>query len=244
MRIKEVITEGPKGSYEGSSIIGINDYHDYYIHLANKTLLYIKDNCSPWLNQTKNGKYVVFRGDQFVYSGNAVALKKVRPNRRPSDTNLESHKVMVNLINKLGLTANRHNSAFVTSNFEEALAYGNYGYVTMPVGEFNYTWNPKISDFFVEIIDGDSRWKKLMYSTNTPLKHLLSSDDELSKIIRSYQGDDGSLLKAIKSGNEIMIKAEAIILIDPNFYQFYVFPLMQGRTPQAKNSKYVNLRDY
>lgn len=43
------------------------------------------------------------------------------------------------------------------------------------------------------------------------------------------KGDDGTLIQAIRSENEIMIACKSILCIQSTFYKYYIYPLLQGK---------------
>lgn len=57
-----------------------------------------------------------------------------------------------------------------------------------------------------------------------------------------WQGDDGSLPKALRSGNEVMIHASDAIYVNPAFFRYMVQPILSGRDikdVQAAYKKYL-----
>lgn len=147
MNIKELF-EKSKTKYEPKTLMDLSntDLARIIVDKAYKTKEIIVRDCGPWLSQTDNGRKYVYRGLPDT-TGILVAKKAVRENRISKDSSLELTKILNMLIKEKGLVANRTNSIFVTGSRGIASNYGDI-FVTLPCGEFNYTWHTKISDAF------------------------------------------------------------------------------------------------
>lgn len=158
---------------------------------------FARENCQPWLSQTDEGHYVVYRGFGRLFTTkpreHIAFVKDVRTNRRPMNTPSNLHERFDSVIAEAGRIANRSNSVFVVGSESVAKAYGGDSgtYVILPVGQFHYTWAVGVRDWFLEM-GQINPWQ--------------------------IRGDDGTLKDAINLNNEIMISAHQIVAIEPNAY--------------------------
>lgn len=111
---------------------------------------FIKHNCSQWMKQS--GGTPVYRGYTNRRQGgykwrpqDSIMIAPVRGDRKPMDSSPKFHDYMNAEIQKLGLVANRSNSAFVTGDRHVAENFGDL-YIAIPIGDFKYTWSPEIDD--------------------------------------------------------------------------------------------------
>lgn len=111
-----------------------------------------KDNiinaCQPFLKMLKKTGY------NFLYSGRQtskdVYKRKVRKNRRPSDTPQEIHDVVDNIFKReFGVRA-RGNSMFASVEWRAVRYYG-APYYLFPVGKYKLIWSSKVPDLFAYI---------------------------------------------------------------------------------------------
>lgn len=171
--------------------------------LAERTVADIKQKCGPWLKAV--GKDIVFlRGYGAVKSW--VFQRDTRTDRRPRDSGQDSHDAMNAAIAEAGLTANRSNAVFVTSDGDFAGSYSDdtATYIVFPVGEFNYTWSPDVED----AIHGAEGVQ--------------------------WRGDDNSLRDAAHSGHEVMISSTSTINVRASFYEAYIYDLLRGSRVDAE----------
>lgn len=206
----------------------INEVTDFETnHEAQSFVDLIKRDCQHWIKES--GLWTVLRGTSAM--PDTYARVKVRQDRKPLDSSIKFQEFQNLIFRKAGLIANRSNSLFTTGNTEHARSFGNTC-VVFPIGKFNYTWSPYIRDGY-EMLDrqytlpsgekfGSSIYDKLDDSAFDAEEYANSMQKALE-----YQGDDGSLIKAIKSGNEIMIHCHEAYLIDRDFYTDEVFPILE-----------------
>jgi hypothetical protein len=147
-----------EGKYDAKDFFGTGqaDAKKIVLEKANQLVAYIKQNCKPWLVESKKGLNYVYRG----FSGNPrnlAFLKDVRQNRRPRDSGRKQHEVMDFMITACGKVANRSNSIFTTSDISTATEYGT-AYVAIPVGNFHYTWHVDLDDWH-----GHAVWEDASY---------------------------------------------------------------------------------
>ena len=187
----------------------------------------LRRDCQPWISES--GLWTLLRGASVM--PDTYTKVKVRQDRKPLDASPKFQKFQNLIFHKAGLIANRSNSLFTTGSTDHAKAFGNLC-VVFPIGKFNYTWSPNIRDGY-EMLDriytlpsgktfGSSLYDKLEDDTFDPNEYAISMQKALE-----YRGDDGSLVQAIKSGNEIMIHCQEAYLIDREFYSDGVFPILE-----------------
>lgn len=184
---------------------------EYMQKKAEKHAALIKKDCQPWLSQTNNGRLVAYRG--FGNETPELAFsKKVRKNRHPLDSDPGTHQLFNQIIANTGKVANRSNSVFVTSrkNLASTYSYTGEPHIILPVGNFNYTYSPKVND-----------WYHFAESMNE--EDILEFFSKPGVIL----GDDGTLQKALKSSTEIMLSASRIYAFEPDYYKKYILPLLQ-----------------
>lgn len=149
----------------------------------------VKESCDPWLRAC--GRRTVWRGmrDKTL---NKWFTFNVRTNRRPMDSSNREQEDWNRKLNDDGCTAQRHNSLFVSGDSSFAHGYG-IVYAVFPVGPFYYSWSNQFRD---------------------ASGHESYAWHEASV----FKCDDGSLIEAIDSGNEIMIKCRSAICIPTYTY--------------------------
>lgn len=105
----------------------------------------IEKDCQPWI-QKVNPTNFVYRGMK-IKDPEHIQIINTRKDRKPKDSSWNKHHLLNILIENAGLSANRNNSAFVTSQSKMARKFGTV-FIFYPIGDFNYTWSPYNSDFF------------------------------------------------------------------------------------------------
>ena len=104
----------------------------------------VRRDCKPFLEQSGDKK--VYRGIRKNYS--EVFFKvTVRQDRKPLSFNSVEHALLIDAFEKGGFTANRNNSMFCTGSLRHTKSYGT-AYEVYPIGDFSFTWSPKIRDLF------------------------------------------------------------------------------------------------
>lgn len=165
----------------------------------------IKTKCQVWLN--KSNKLVCYRGDKNQYEDFYKGTPRGKNDVSGENVSPKLHMASVNLMIENGLKAHRGNAFYVTGDKEQAEFYSpaetNQIFCIFPIGDFDFSWSPKVKDFH-EYNDMFNSDKKI--------------DDELPEFIKkNYKDDD--LAKALKSGNEIMIVCKEYYAIDSKWYE-------------------------
>jgi hypothetical protein len=100
----------------------------------------IRKNCSIYLQAVKDsgGKYI-YRGHT---KANPVFVARSIDNRQPKDSNKQEQKVFDAAMTLVGIKANRSNSIFATSSYEQASGYaaGSAPHIIFPINGFNYLY--------------------------------------------------------------------------------------------------------
>lgn len=146
-----ILTEAPKkkgGKYAPVPFGQEEHEKKFVLDYGKKVVSFLKKNCKPWLQQTDNGRYFVYRGfARGRESNHAVFTKVVRPNRKPRNTENRHHKLLDQMIGHCGKVANRSNSSFATGSSNIPSVYGKV-YIVVPVSKFNYTWHTQYTDWY------------------------------------------------------------------------------------------------
>lgn len=181
----------------------------------------IKNECQPWLRETQNLSVTAYRGlkrTDWDLNRNGYSVEIVRQDRRPSDTPMPVHKYYNETIQKAEKIANRSNSLFVTSN-KRALLYepemfGDFEevVVVIPIRKFNYTWSTLFKDAFHYYEKKARVYFNFATDTFTPPPELTDT------LVKSWQGDDGTLIKGLRSLKEVMIHTEQAFYIKRSLY--------------------------
>ncbi len=171
---------------------------------AEQVIQSIQSKCQPYLQQ--NPKLIpMFRGSQF--NGTDVFEKPIRTDRFTKDTGPKWTNFWDEGLAQRGIKANRRNSAFCTGDRRVAEMYG-HPFVVFPLGEFNYSWHPYVRDLYRSITD----------YTNHPTQDF-SIAKFLTKALTEVQADDGSLVHAIHSENEILIHTGSLLYVNYDLYE-------------------------
>ena len=196
----------------------------------------IYKNSKPWFSEA--GNELIYRGVKGFGLNPKLAFRgKPRTKRITQDTPVEFQNIVDSILKELGFKALRGNSFYVTGN---RLATDDYGdiYVIFPIGNFDYTWSPKIRDlyfkFFKQFGTGDGIIDKFLpkdnriytNSTKSVAKDWFKMVDQnkLRKFLqKSYRSTN--LEGAVNSNSEIMLKSD-YYAIQERFFNDYVEPYL------------------
>lgn len=174
-------------------------YHylnEKYIELQEGEMDFLIDRwCQPWL-KASSGKQV-FRGIS-TKPENFKGI--VRKDRNPMNTPQVIQDIFDDTCKKKFGWKPRSSGLFVSGDVSQARSYGD-DYAIYPIGDFKFLWSPTISDFYIDISIISSNYEG---SRDKVFKEKAFQEEVKAKIIKSYS--DKNLKKAIKSGQEIMIK--------------------------------------
>jgi len=175
-----------------------------------KILNYIKQNCKKYLDEvggTGNAlqNIPLWRGiadSSFTFGHEEwTRIIPVRQDRRPVTTKPEVQKELDDWFQQHFGIRFRQSSVFCTSKWDDARSYQSSGGTTvivLPVGNYDYCWSPDVGDLFIV----------LQQNQGMDIPELLD--------ISNYQYNKG-LIDAIESENEIMIRCQSVMLINPNW---------------------------
>lgn len=238
MRIVEILNEYEDNDEYSPNTISTD--HDEVKKIAD----FVRENCGEWLSQTKDGRHFVYRGFSNMRRYDATAFrKKLRQDRKPLDSGDARHDMMNFLIKYGNKSANRTNSMFVVGSAAKARVYGK-AFITIPIGAFNYTWHQDYHDWSFAMIPHELLRKKITGKKQGKIGSYIDNklavasirksrnqwtvgEDPLETLdpepitgwLKGLHGDDGTLIEAIKSKNEIMIAADEVIAINPVLYK-------------------------
>lgn len=157
----------------------------------------IQRDCQPYLAQINNNvkDNNLFRGMK-RNPKNIITKQGRLDDRKPLNTKDDKHQQMNEYFkNKFGEAF--RNSVFVTGDVNEAFKYGEER-VVFPIGEFSFCWSPKIKDTTMNV-----RWPKVQgYDIG-------ATQDQIDALFDGYNYSNTDLLKAIQSGNEIMLRCNS-----------------------------------
>jgi len=158
------------------------------------------ENCSQILKIYSQTQRVLYRG----ISGEAsdIFFGRSPVNRTPVDTSPELHNLINKKLREFGFIACRDNSIFTSSHRMTADYYGSM-YVIFPLDGFDYTWSPKIRDFFNEI----SGYGEYDIKTDN-LENMTRKDFEKTFGYIQNQGID----VAIATEKEVMIRGQYLAI--------------------------------
>jgi len=106
--------------------------------------------CQPFLKEMGSPLVPLYRGRQEPTKGKTHRdpfITPYRKNRNPVDSSSMLQGIFNRIIEKNGGIANRSNAIFTTGDRNTATGYG-YEYVIFPRGEFHYTYNTAMRDWF------------------------------------------------------------------------------------------------
>jgi hypothetical protein len=159
-------------------------------------------------NEFSRGKFL-YRG---IRSSDDALYGKPFDARKPKDSNRDLHELVNGTINKLGFTANRENSMFVTGDRSQASGYGNSLYIMFPIDGFTFTWSQTVKDL---VLDSSKRRDMMNQDAIQQIRNLAidakknSADPTLFPITYpedlfydgyKYDSDVSTVAKMIKDG--------------------------------------------
>jgi len=184
-----------------------------------EALSFAVKNCSPFLKEIG-----AVKGDtvKWIYSGRnekqLTLVKKIRIDRKPTDTPKAVHELLDNLFYKKFGIKSRSNSVFATSSPAVAASYG-HSFLILPMGKFTFLYNPLITDLYNRVREigrkEDIILSKNSYPTDDEMKVL---ETILEKEMHKYTNKD--LKKGITARVEIMVQCKEYFAID-SLYESY-----------------------
>lgn len=239
MRIDEITNNNPRPH---QNVPGV-EFIPSEVTAADLTKIasFMKSKCGPWLHSTNNGNLRVFRGVKWFEGINSTVafIKPTRQDRIPMTTNKARHDLYNMLINLMDGSANRTNSLFCTSSYDDADNYGT-PFILIPIGPFQYTWSPVWKDWTCDathegmvnlwrddVLAFFKRNNEKTGKYNLVLRkefELNPNSYDLTKVANYIKCDEG-LPEAIDRRKEIMIECDSALYIAPGKYR-QVLPLL------------------
>ncbi|WP_407305431.1 hypothetical protein [Acinetobacter sp.] len=176
-----------------------------FIKVGSKADLYTK--CEPFLKES--GGLPLYRGYGMELSAKLHGQREVtvRKDRKPRDSNKETHEIMnAFFMKKYGVNV-RSEGLFSVGDVDAARSYGHPHYV-LPVGEFKYIWaelNGKpVRDTLVVA-------QKIRQAIN--LQPSAKQQEIAFDVLNQFTWHSDNLKKAITSGAEITLLCDKAIII-------------------------------
>jgi hypothetical protein len=168
---------------------------------ASEIIEVIQEQCKPWLSEVAGGSLRNYLQNPFYRGLRGTEpnffYKPIREYRRPKDTLLYVHDMLVDYLKGKGAIANRDNSAFISAESDDAYRYGDV-FVVFPVGEFNYTWVKKVNDF-----TGD--FNSILRNVTSGLHPVMTFMDSNNPEDREYLNKTFELLKRRVLDNNVQV---------------------------------------
>jgi hypothetical protein len=183
-----------------------------------KIISAIKNDCQPFL-RTVNNPLSLYRGVD-VDDGRIFIQKRARLNiRDPQGMSVRDQRA-ANSYFKRKFGQPFRFSAICTGDIEFASDFGE-AYWVFPIGEFSFCWSPIVDDLnqyinldFVPVSERQSKGKMKLQQAITEIGYSAAMNKTMESL--KYQTTD--LNRAIKSGNEIMIRCTSWYGV--NVYEF------------------------
>lgn len=129
-----------------------------------------------------------------------IIIAPVRKDRRPLSSSSDMHQAFQQALGDC--PAHRENSAFITGDDRRTIAYGST-YAAFPMGAFNFAWSPDVRDAYS--IHTLGKWDNPEYKCNQDLPD------------------------ALRSGHEIIVACEKILLVPAHIWDPYVKYKLKAR---------------
>jgi hypothetical protein len=113
----------------------------------NDAIAFIKRRCKKILEDYRKTNRIFYRGT--YENGSNIFIGKPFNDRRPRDTDRRNQKLIDDKLSKMGFTALRKNSIFVTASGMDIAHYGDR-FVIFPIDGFSYMWTPAANDLTAE----------------------------------------------------------------------------------------------
>ena len=137
-----------------------------------------------------------------------VGITAVRKDRRPMDVPSDVHSKTDDWMNETFGIRGRSQTAFVFGEHRasDAKSYGEL-YAVIPQGDFKFLWSPKVTDMF-------DYYQYKGFGERVRGLHGADKDTAIELELLNMEYTDTDLRRAIKSGNEIMIECQHLLLVN------------------------------
>lgn len=194
MRLTQILTESSTETFE----------KDDLANLANQ----IKTNCQPWLEESRNGQIILYRGITRNFVSELAYKVPIRRNRQALGYAL-LRRIYDQYLLK-GSPIKRENSISTTTSKAVAAAFGTVS-IVIPEGNFDYLWSPEIVDWGtgdIEDFDLLDYRDALLDSdfSNLDQDALEALDKTITRLRSSLQLNTG--LDQVPKGYEVMLRTD------------------------------------
>jgi len=112
----------------------------------------IKRNCIPFIKEYRQSRSddILYRGTQ-KYTPMYQRVTSRLDDRRPKDTSRGLHNEL-NFYFRRKFGWNVRNGVFTSSDYKLSKEFGDYCYIFLPIGDFEFVWSPEIKDIY-DLID-------------------------------------------------------------------------------------------
>lgn len=202
------------------------------IQTIHKGITDVYDNCMPFIKDLVQGGFdVTKKDDDLLYSARSkrdpIIKAPIRKGRKPRDMAPLRHEIFDRLLDKKFGIKGRSNALFCTGRYKTTLSYGGHGkvYMIFPVGKYKILWSDVIDDLYNSPVADMIFSEHLSAEPYSSKDEIKQAEQELNKdIISTYQ--TGNLMKAIRSGHEIMLNGKSYIGLDYDLFsnqiKFYI----------------------
>jgi len=190
MKIQELLTENDDELMR--DVIDSRYGKSFLTEVVPQAAADIKAHCQPYLKEINNDvmNNWLFRGVQNTMSEGWIEKRVRLDDRKSLDTPDHIHR-MYNQWFTLNFGQPFRNAIFASGNMNSAADYGML-YMIFPKGDFSYLWSPQIEDL------------------NTLHRNRMDiSAEDLFNHLGQVGYTQTDLPKAIKTGNEIMIRSQS-----------------------------------
>ena len=179
-----------------------------------ETAAILQRDCQPFLSAIDNNihKFSLYRGikDGFRKLEFLSGPHLIPKNRRPVDTDVESHKIIDDWFEKQTGIRYRSNAMFCTGSLSQASEYGDV-FLAFPIGHFNFCWSTNYADLYSSLDHID------MTDTGADGEEYYDADKEVRQVLHrgNYHNNVGpaDFQQAVLSGHETMINCENYYLV-------------------------------
>ena len=179
----------------------------------------VHSDCQFFLSQINAGEdqNIAYRGmDKTKYWETPIIIKDVRlEERKPLDSDDATHGFLNTEFTKL-YGAPFRSAMFMTGSARDTLRYG-FTFQVFPVGQFKFIWSPTVNDLWVEARD---LRRTLAFPTDRDEQEMKKNEEYKAKVHKAFYDkviasyETGNMQAALKSGKEIMCRAEQYYAIN------------------------------
>jgi len=178
----------------------------------------VKKLCKPYINLVKRKnprQKFLYKG---MYTSFEFKIREVRKDREPLNMPKILHNYIDELFKKKFGVKLRSETVFVTTDVAWSIQYGTPN-IIIPIGKFDYYWNPKIEDLYEDI----------PYSTHKLAKKFEMYKEEIKIIIDGYKKNKDFKKMMDNFNGEIMLDCKSYYAIDDKYENQIRQMLFEGK---------------